>query len=162
LDGEGIAEGQVAVEKLGGGLDLARFDCGCSELNDWLLHSAWPGKFMRFADTYVVRDGRTVMGYHALGVETFAANRFPETAGREQLPQSLSAMILMCLAVDKQHQKRSLGRSLLRDAITRFAREAENQRVKVLLVRARNEAVRQLYISCGFTPLPAENHILLR
>jgi len=54
-----------------------------------------------------------------------------------------------------------LGRSLLREAIARFAREAEDQKVHVLLVQAKNEAVRQLYKTCGFTPLPAEPSLLL-
>lgn len=160
LDAAGTADQRPVVEKLELGLDLAGFDCGHPELNDWLLHSALPGQFMRCSYTYVARTGRSVAGYYALGVEALPAGRRTEVIDSMAMPQTISAMILLRLAVDLQHQKKGLGRALLRDAITRFARVGEKQKLDALFVQAKNEAVRHLYIACGFDPLPSEHFTL--
>lgn len=156
LADEEIVDRRPIVEKLEREFDLSRFDCGYSELNDWLRHLALPGQFMNYVHTYVIRSGHLVVGYHALGVETFSTYRIPGTEGSDALPQNISAMILLRLAVDRRHQRIGLGRTLLRDAIARFTKEAQNQGLDVLLIHAKNENVQQLYVRCGFTPLPAE------
>ena len=49
-DGDTVNRRPV-VEKLEGEFDLGRFDCGYSELNDWLRHLALPGQLMNCAQT---------------------------------------------------------------------------------------------------------------
>ncbi len=159
MDCPAPADGRAVIQKFDVGFDLAGFDCGHEVLNDWLFHLALPGQLMDYIDTYVIRAGRFVVGYHALGVEEFAAHGLPGAFGSTS-SHAVRARILMRLAVDTRYQKQGLGQALVRDAFVRFAAEAESRKVDVLLVQAKNESVRQFYMNCGFTPLPSEPMIL--
>jgi uncharacterized protein (DUF1778 family) len=159
VDCAGNAAGHVVVEKFEVGFDLAGFDCGHAELNDWVLHFALPGQLMDYVQTGVIRSGPSVVGYHALVVEGLAVP-WPAGAFGSTSPPAIRAMILMRLAVDTRYQKHGLGRALVRDAVMRFASQAESRKADVLLVQAKNESVRQFYMNCGFTPLLSEPLIL--
>ncbi len=65
-------------------------------------------------------------------------------------------MLLARLAVDRRHQGKGLGRSLLQDAMLRSAEAAERIGVRVLLVHAKHEQARRWYERFGFERSPAD------
>jgi GNAT superfamily N-acetyltransferase len=61
-------------------------------------------------------------------------------------------MILARLAVDKEHQRKSLGKALLKDALLRTAQAADIAGIRSLLVHAKDDVARQWYESWEFEP----------
>jgi uncharacterized protein (DUF1778 family)/GNAT superfamily N-acetyltransferase len=162
LEDSGIKNPRISIDKLNSGHDVSGFGCGHVELDNWLTRLALPSQFMGYADTYVAHTLGTVVGYYALAVETFAAHEFSAESGTAMPTQSISAMILLRLAVDEKHQKTGLGRMLVRDALSRFAGDTKDSQIQSFLVQAKNDTVRDFYISCGFTPLPSEQLLVTR
>jgi GNAT superfamily N-acetyltransferase len=69
-------------------------------------------------------------------------------------------MILARLAVDRGHQRKGLGQSLLKDALLRTAQAADIVDVRCLLVHAKDDAARQWYESWEFDPSPTDPYHL--
>ncbi|MHB1605780.1 MAG: GNAT family N-acetyltransferase [Leptospirales bacterium] len=69
-------------------------------------------------------------------------------------------MILARLAVDKEHQRRGPGQSLLRDALLRTAQAADIAGIRCLLVHAKDDAACQWYESWEFEPSPTDPYHL--
>jgi GNAT superfamily N-acetyltransferase len=65
-------------------------------------------------------------------------------------------MILARLAVDQHHQGTGLGKALLKDALMRSAQAAAIAGIRVLLVHAKDESARQLYLNWEFEPSPSD------
>ena len=69
-------------------------------------------------------------------------------------------MILARLAVDKAHQRKGLGKTLLKDALLRTAQAADIAGIRCLLVHAKDDAARQWYESWEFEPSPTDPYHL--
>lgn len=61
-------------------------------------------------------------------------------------------MILARLAVDAAHQRRGLGRALLRDALLRTAQAADIAGIRCLRVHAKDDDARRWYESWDMEP----------
>jgi predicted N-acetyltransferase YhbS len=71
-------------------------------------------------------------------------------------------VLLARLAVDRVHQGRGLGRSLLQDAMLRADEAAEELGIRVMLVHAKHERARRWYERFGFEESPADSlHLML-
>lgn len=60
-----MAGSSVIIERLNQSHDLSGFDCGNSQLNDWLKRFAWSNDRAESARTYVARRANRVVGYHS-------------------------------------------------------------------------------------------------
>lgn len=69
-------------------------------------------------------------------------------------------MILARLAVDKEHQRKSIGKALLKDALLRTAQAADIAGIRPLLVHAKDDVARRWYESWEFEPSPTDPHHL--
>lgn len=69
-------------------------------------------------------------------------------------------MILARLAVDEAHQRKGLGRALLKDALLRSAQAAEIAGIRCLLVHAKDDAARYWYERWEFEPSPTDPYHL--
>jgi predicted N-acetyltransferase YhbS len=71
-------------------------------------------------------------------------------------------IVLGRLAVDRNHQGRGVGSHLLRDAIIRSVRIADQLGVRAVLVHALNGEARQFYPRYDFEPSPTDDlHLFL-
>ena len=110
----------VIIEEISRQHDRKAFDCGVSELNQFLQQQARQKTLKHISKTYVAcRDiaPSTIIGYHTLtgySVTTPTAHR-----DYKNYPHPLSAVKLARLAVDCSHQGQRLGEQLLIDAIYR-------------------------------------------
>lgn len=147
------------VRALDAGDDSSDFDCGVPRLNHWLTHSALTGSLMRQSETFVVTDGARVAGYYTLTAEQVAQLHLSGDGTAPSVSQ-VKVMILLRLAVDRQHQRQGLARALVRDGLRRFAESAAAVGVNVLLVEAQDDAARALYRGCGFTAVPTSPFLL--
>ena len=130
------------------------FDCGHFLLNDWLRRYALQNQQANAAKTFVVCQGRRVIGYYSLTVGAVdhgdATTRVRKGLARHPIP----VMVLARLAVDRHAQGIKLGASLLQDAVNRAVVVSQNAGVRALLVHAIHDRAKQFYEHYGFQESP--------
>ena len=101
-----------------------------------------------------------MVGFYSLAVGSVdvkdAPSRVVKGLGRHPVP----VMILARLAVDREHQRKGLGRALLMDALLRTAQAADIAGIRCLLVHAKDDAARRWYEAWEFEPSPTNSHHL--
>jgi GNAT superfamily N-acetyltransferase len=134
--------------------DCDDFDCGHAVLNDWLRRYARQNQRANAAKTFVVCQGRRVIGYYSLAVgavdHAAATGRVRKGLARHPIP----VMVLARLTVDLHHQGKKIGRGLLKDAILRTLQAAEIAGIRAIFVNAKDERARKFYERFGFEPSP--------
>ena len=148
------------VRKLVATDQVDAFDCGQTELNQFLQRFALANQKANSAQTYVCCKGAEVVGFYSLAVGSIdpesAAARVMKGLARHPVP----VMILARLAVDIEHQGIGLGKSLLKDALLRTAQAADIAGIRCLLVHAKDETARRWYESWEFEPSPTDPYQL--
>ncbi|HKS81685.1 MAG TPA: GNAT family N-acetyltransferase [Candidatus Acidoferrales bacterium] len=135
--------------------DLSAFDCGESGLNDWLRKRALSNEESGASRTYVVCSAGRVIGYYALASGAIALAAAPDRI-RRNMPDPLPVIILGRLAVDLSWQGKTIGGSLLRDAILRVLQAAEIAGIRAILVHAISDGARRFYDRYGFIASPLD------
>jgi GNAT superfamily N-acetyltransferase len=98
--------------------ELEPFISGTPQLDDWLKRRARQNEAGGASRTYVIPEGRRVVGYYSLA----AGSVLHEAATgrvRRNMPDPIPVALLGRLAVDQGWQGRELGAALLRDAVLR-------------------------------------------
>lgn len=133
--------------------DIAIFSSATPVLDDWLRKRALANQTSGASRTYVIADGKRVVGYYALASGSAAATDAPGKV-RRNMPDPIPVMILGRLAIDTIWQGKGLGSDLLRDAVLRTMRAAEIAGMRALLVHALDDRAAQFYVRHGFLPSP--------
>ena len=149
-----------APEHLTATHDVSAFDSGVPDLDEWLRKRALANEDSGASRTYVVCAGGRVVGYYALASGGVAQAQAPGRV-RRNMPDPVPVMILGRLAVDRNWQGRSLGRSLLRDAVLRILQAAEIGGIRAILVHAISEDAKRFYQRHGFGESPADPMTLM-
>jgi GNAT superfamily N-acetyltransferase len=141
--------------------DLTKFDCGETSLNEWLLTQALQNSASGASRTFVTTYENRVVGYYALAAASVERRNAPGRIRRNQ-PEMVPVILLARLAVDQTHQGRQVGSHLLRDAVLRTVRIADNAGVRALLVHAVDQRARNFYQHYDFMPSPTDDlHLYL-
>jgi GNAT superfamily N-acetyltransferase len=144
---------------------LDEFECGEPALDEWLKRHARSAHAAGSARVFVatLEDGETVVGYYALAAAQVAAEAATERALKGQpRTRPVPAILLARLAVDREHQRAGLGRSLLQDVMLRCLEAAEAIGARVLLVHAKHEAAKAWCVQYGFEESPTDPlHLLM-
>lgn len=148
------------VRKLAATDQLDAFDCGQAALNQFLQRHALVNQKANSAQTYVCCQGDVVVGFYSLAVGSVAPQAAPARVTKGLARHPVPVMILARLAVDKAHQRKGLGRALLKDALLRTAQAADIAGIRCLLVHAKDDAARQWYESWEFEPSPTDPYHL--
>jgi GNAT superfamily N-acetyltransferase len=136
--------------------DLADFDCGQPVLNEWLAQRALKNE-SRFSRTYVVCEGKRVVGYFCISAGAIERQTAPGKL-RRNAPDSVPVSVIGRLAVSKSHAGRGLGADLLADALRRIAVASQSIGIGAVLVQAKDEAAKRFYLSCAeFLEYPADS-----
>lgn len=133
--------------------ELADFDSGEASLDDWLKRRAIKNQTSGSSRTYVVCEGRAVIGYYCLAAGAIGHAEAP-SAMRRNRPDPIPVLVLGRLAIHKNHQQGGIGTALLRDAILRAIQAADIAGVTALLVHAISEQAKRFYRSRGFIESP--------
>jgi len=146
--------------------DLGSFGCGEPALDSWLQWHARASHASGGARVFVTThsDAPTrVVGYYALAATQIEpADATPRLLKGQPRERAVPAVLLARLAVDREHQGRHLGQSLLRDAMLRVAQASDPIGIRALLVHARHERVRAWDARYGFEPSPTDPlHLVL-
>lgn len=150
------------------GMNLAGFESGTKELDEWLANYGRLARrhgtavvFVSYAaDANVGTDAPA--GYYTLS--SSAIDRADVSGGwlRRNTPDKIPVILLGMLAVDKRFQGAGLGAALLHDAALRASTIAENLGVKALVVDPIDEAARQFYMKYGFRDIPGTTRMFAK
>ena len=140
--------------------DIADFDCGNETLNDWLKKRALKNQNQGANKTFVICDGKQVIGYYALATGSIERINVPKSLTRN-MPNPIPIIVLGRLAIDRQSQGGKFGSALLKDAIRRTIFVSDNVGVKALLVHAISEEAKRFYVHHNFIESPIESMTLL-
>ncbi len=135
------------------------FDCGISELNQFLQQQARQKTVKHISKTYVIcRDSAptTIIGYHTL--TGYSVITPPAHRDYKKYPHPLSAVKLARLAVDRSHQGQRLGERLLIDAIYRTVLVAQQISAIGLFVDPMTPEVIPFYQQYGFLQADPDDH----
>lgn len=136
------------------------FESGEPGLDEWLCKRALANAASGASRTFVVCDGQRVAAYYALavgGVEQRAATG----RLRRNMPDPIPVMIIGRLAVDRSHQGSGIARGLVKDAVARTLRVAEDAGVRGLLVHAISDSAVRFWTALGFTASPLQERTLM-
>jgi len=150
------------IQRLDKSHDRASFDCGKSELNDWLHRLAGQYERRDLARVYVaVRENDPrVLGYYAISNHLVRYDALPEDQAKGLPTIDVPVVLLGRLAVDKTTQGQGLGAHLLIDALRRTVHISEHIGIRAVEVDAIDETARQFYLKYGFVPLLDDQHHL--
>lgn len=139
--------------------DLADFDCGQPVLNDWLKQRALKNE-SRFSRTYVVCEGKRVVGYFCISAGAIERQAAPGRV-RRNAPDSIPISMIGRLAVNKTHACRGLGADLLAESLRRIAVASQSIGIGAVLVQAKDEAAKRFYLrGAEFVEYPADSRTL--
>jgi GNAT superfamily N-acetyltransferase len=139
---------------------LGDFTCGVAGLDEWLKRRAYPNQVSGASRTYVVADGRTVIGYYCLASGALALNDSPGSV-RRNMPDPVPVVVLGRLAVDTMWQGKGLGAALLQDAVLRTIQAGGILGIRGLLVHAISDEAKSFYEHHGFTASPTQPMTLI-
>jgi predicted N-acetyltransferase YhbS len=147
-------------EPLGDIHELHDFFSGVTSLDDWLKRRARANQISGASRTYVVADGRKVVGYYALASGGIATT---ESIGRfrRNMPDPIPIVVLGRLAVSGSQQGRGLGRALFRDCARRVAQAADLIGIRGIVVHAISDQAKAFYQALGFDPSPDDPMTLM-
>jgi len=150
------------IEKLRRDHPIDAFDCGQEALNTWLRKHALQNRGAGAAQTYVGLVAGVVVGYYSLAVGQVEYSDAPERLQKGLARHPVPIMLLARFAVDKNWQKKGVGRALLRDAVLRTLQAADIAGIRALAVHAKDDAARRYYEQFDFTASPADPlHLLV-
>ena len=119
------------------------FDCGNQTLNDYFYKYAKQDERKGLAKCHVAVEQGLVLGFFTLSAYLIQ----PENAATPYRYEP--GVLLGRLAVDKQFQHRGIGRLLIYKAMEWVCESPIG--VKFLLVRAKNDKVKNFYTGLGFS-----------
>ena len=134
--------------------------CGEVALNDWLKQRARKNEILGASRTFVVCEGKQVLGFYALAAGSVTHDLVANKVKRN-MPEPIPVIVLGRLAIDKTWQGRGLGYSLLQDALLRCQVAAKHIGARALLVHALSEQAKQFYEYFGFRASPLNDRTLI-
>ena len=136
--------------------DRTGFDCGDTDLNDFLQRHARKSHEKGGAKTFLAiaeADNTKIIGFYSLSPACVAYERTPEVVKRGLARYEVPVFRLGRLAVDKSAQGQGLGGQLLLAAGRRGLYVAAEAGGVALLIDVKNERVAKWYASYGAVPL---------
>jgi len=146
----------LAVEPLTGAHDTANFDCGQQELNGYLQRRALGDQKAGGSRTFVAHEDGRVIAYYSLAAGSVEHAEAPDRIKKGMGLYAIPVFLLARLAVDLQSQGADLGAAMLKDALTRCVRAAEEVAVRAVLVHAKDEDARGFYERFDFEASPTD------
>lgn len=141
---------------LDGSVNRDNFDCGNSDLNEYLKKYARQNHRKGIATTFIAipeNENRDVVGYYSVSMAEIKRESLPETY-RKGLPRyPLPAMKIGKLAVDKTMQGRGLGKVLLMECFKKAVRLSSEVGIFAVAVDAFDEEAKAFYLKYGLIAL---------
>lgn len=146
----------LKIEPLQPRHDREGFDCGSTELNDYIKKTARQHIEKGLSKTFVLVDEaepERILVFLTLAVCEVQAQTLPPKLAKKY-PQHVPAAKLARLAVAKEHQREGLGRLMMVHALHQTIRVSDSVGIIGFFVDAKNEDAWRYYEQYGFIALP--------
>lgn len=140
--------------------DVSGFSCIREILNVWLKRRALANEGKGISRTYVVAHGKRVVAYYTLAAGSERREVLPK-ASRHDNPEQIPVVVLGRLAVDRNFERRGIGRDMLQEAITRTIAASDEIGIRALVVHALDDEAVKFYLKFGFILSPLGDRTLL-
>lgn len=142
--------------------DASKFESGNEALDRWLHRYAGQSERRDAARTFVIADAGFVIGYYALLAGELDHHQATEPTRKGMSHHyPIPVAVLARLAVDRRHQHRGVGATLLRDALRRVTLASEQLAVRAVVVHAIDEPAARFYEHFGFRSLTSTPRTLM-
>lgn len=131
------------------------FSCGVEVLDRYFHQQAGQDQRRGVAVPYVLTDTTTgtLVGYYVLStLSIFPKSLPPELTRRLPRYETLPAILVGRLAVDRRYRGQGLGQLLLLDALARCLAVSREIGALAVVVEAGDDAARAFYVHHGFLP----------
>jgi len=145
-----------SIQKLTAQDHIDDFSCGRPELDLYLKRYALMNQQSGSASTYVLKQGKTAVGYYSLAVGSVEHRTAPSRIVKGLARHPIPVMLLARLAVDSKFQGQGWGQVLLKDALVRTTQAGDIAGIRALLVHAKDDEARNWYLAQGFYPSPTD------
>jgi GNAT superfamily N-acetyltransferase len=125
------------------------------DLEIWLKQRARRNQQEGASRTFVACAGAEVVGYYALAAGALLHDTAPGNI-RRNMPDPIPVVVLGRLAVHTGWTGQGIGAGLLKDAVLRTVRLAEQMGIRAMLCHALDERAKQFYLHHGFIESPVE------
>jgi GNAT superfamily N-acetyltransferase len=115
----------------------------------------------RDAVTYLLHEGRRILGYYCVSAGSVARTSVTARVGKRRPPAPIPVVLLGRFAIHADHQGRLLGAQLLRHAVLRAVAAGETIGARALLANALNPRARDFYLKWGFEPSPVDDLLVM-
>lgn len=151
---------QVKIDILSSAYDKQFFNCGVTELNDFIRKFAFQNQNKGYSKTYVAteNDNTKIVGYYTVTSAEIDVNSLPNNIKHPGYPVSSSRICR--LAVDKKHKGKGLGNILLKDALSKIIRASEIIGIFSVIVDAKDDSAKEFYKRYGFVEFKNEPMML--
>lgn len=138
---------------------VSGFDCGKTELNDFLQKRAAKNEG-RASRTFVVSStAGEVAGFYTLAAGAVDLSEVPGKLKRN-MPNPLPVTVLGRLAVDLSHAGKGLGKAMLKEAMQRSLEASKSVGARALVVHAIDDDAVTFYAQFGFQAFPTGGRTL--
>ncbi len=136
-----VDEAFPVIEPLGAHHDRAAFSCGEPVLDNYLQRRASQDVRRRVAQVFIAvgSEPSEIAGFYSLSAASFRKDDLPPDLAKRLPHYPVPAAVLGRLAVDRAHQGRGLGETLLLDAIRRVVRASTIIAVYAMIVDAKDD-----------------------
>ncbi|MFB2768514.1 GNAT family N-acetyltransferase [Pelatocladus sp. BLCC-F211] len=134
-------------------LDISRsslkkisFDCGNSDLNDYLKKYALINDRNGVAKIFVAvsKESQVIVGYYTSSASTISTQAIPDEL-RGNFPKETPALLIGRIAVEQSMQGRGIGKRLLRHAFEYAIEISQKTGVYAIRIDAKNEQIKEYY-----------------
>jgi len=143
--------------------DRTEFDCGQTDLNDYIQHYAAQDIKRNIARVFIVTpvdSDITLAGFYTLSAGSISCSELPDSIAKKLQRYPIPVAILGRLAVDLKYQGQGLGSIILADACQRVANASKTLAVAGIVVYAKDSAA-EFYRHFGFISLQSNLNKLL-
>jgi ribosomal protein S18 acetylase RimI-like enzyme len=148
--------GYSRPEPLRGKHDFGEFSCGEADLDEWLHKYSRHAEHARSARTFVSCSSDVVVGYYTTAIGQVDPDDSTKRLLKGQpAGRPVPVLVLARLAVDRRHQHKGLGRSLLYDALLTCVVIAERVGVAAVVAHT-NDGAAGFYDNYGFEESPTD------
>ena len=141
---------------------LTGFDCGKEALNQWLRVHALANQKADYTQVMVVTSGADVVGFYGLSMSSVHRDDAPKKIKPHPAPRDIPCLLLGQFAVDTRWSGKGIGAGLLKDALTRAIRIADQAGMRALVVNAVDEEAGKFWASKGFIAAKGDPQTLFR
>lgn len=137
------------------------FECGQTDVNDWLRTKAYQNQEKHLSATKVLLDeDNAIAGFYTLATGQVDFGDLPSELARKLPRRALPVAILAWLGVSKDHQGKKLGDRLLAQALRDCHEAGQTFAFVAVILDCVNEQAKRFYQRWDFSELPGSPYRL--